>query len=505
MPGNASAIATRLKSLSRDIAGNTADQLELLVRFDELEGWRASGSRHCVAWMNLELGISIKLGWEYLRVGRRLRSLPILRAQFRSGSLTWSKVRLISRVATEETEGLLVHAALDASVSDLERLCNEYRWNNDEIQDEDDPADGESARAFMQFQARSLTWNKSSNGNTDIRLSLPAELAAAFLASVEQSLGLLEDTNGPEYVVVESDTTINTDNPENPATGKTIYTMAQKRADAAVLMAETSLQSAGREMATADRYQVIVTVDASELRNQLPSDDGTTGDNQSRIPGKRPCVDGTSPVARETARRIACDCSTSTITLSEGEPIDIGRKSRVWPAAMTRAIKARDQHCQMPGCTQTRNLQIHHIRHWADGGSTGVDNGVCLCSGCHVLVHEGGYRIERVDGHADRLDEQFHRQQPSHHEAAARITDSERLLRDSRKSFDQVRRLSPTRYRFRVVDANGCDIRDSDSRLSQESEPHSARLSTRVDFSDTGVADETGMYEVTESPACAIY
>jgi hypothetical protein len=126
-------------------------------------------------------------------------------------------------------------------------------------------------------------------------------------------------------------------------------------------------------------------------------------------------------------------------------------------------------------------------------------------TGCHVLVHEGGYRIERVDGHADRLDEQFQRQRPSHYKAAARITDGERLLRDSRESFDQIRKLSPTRYRFQVVDANGCDIRDSDSHLSHESEPHSAQLSTHVDFPNTGVADETGMYEVTESPACTIY
>jgi hypothetical protein len=43
--------------------------------------------------------------------------------------------------------------------------------------------------------------------------------------------------------------------------------MRQRRADAAVLMAETSLQCAGRDIATSDRYQVIVTVDASELSN----------------------------------------------------------------------------------------------------------------------------------------------------------------------------------------------------------------------------------------------
>jgi len=40
-------------------------------------------------------------------------------------------------------------------------------------------------------------------------------------------------------------------------------------------------------------------------------------------------------------------------------------------------------------------LDVHHIQHWADGGETSVDNGVFLCYQHHVLVQEGGYRIER--------------------------------------------------------------------------------------------------------------
>ena len=72
-------------------------------------------------------------------------------------------------------------------------------------------------------------------------------------------------------------------------------------------------------------------------------------------------------------------------TKVNGEPIDIGLKSRLWPTAMARAIKDRDHHCQFYDCTQTQNLQIHHINHWADGGTTSVSNGVCLCQGCHTI------------------------------------------------------------------------------------------------------------------------
>ena len=38
-------------------------------------------------------------------------------------------------------------------------------------------------------------------------------------------------------------------------------------------------------------------------------------------------------------------------------------------------------------------MQAHHIRHWADGGETTLDNLVTLCSFHHRLVHEGGYGV----------------------------------------------------------------------------------------------------------------
>ncbi len=72
-------------------------------------------------------------------------------------------------------------------------------------------------------------------------------------------------------------------------------------------------------------------------------------------------------------------------------------------------------------------------------------------------MHEGGYRIERVNDEQKRLDAQFQRQQ-----ATPQTTNEvEKVLRDSRQSFEQVRTLSPTRFRFRVVNREGEDIRDT--------------------------------------------
>jgi hypothetical protein len=66
---------------------------------------------------------------------------------------------------------------------------------------------------------------------------------------------------------------------------------------------------------------------------------------------------------------------------------------------MRRALRARDQGCRFPGCTNTHFIDGHHIRHWADGGETSLGNLVQLCRHHHRLVHEGGFGCERqADG-----------------------------------------------------------------------------------------------------------
>ena len=427
-PTNESAIKQRLKALSQDITSHHADLLELLVRFDDLQGWTNTGASHCAAWMNTEIGISIQLGWEYLRVGRQLAELTTLRALFRAGKLSWSKVRLITRVANTDNEKLLCHAALDASVSDVKRLCEGYRWddNNDEV--------AENNQALQQWDSRSFTWNETSNGCTRIQLVLPPEIAQAFLNSVEHSLNQME-----------------------PSTSK----MAQRRADAATLMAESSLQAAGKDISNADRYQVIVSVCDTELSTTKSQ---VADSVASKTPSMRAklsnATTNSTAISKEKARRIACDCSISTITKHNGEPIDIGQKSRIWPAPMARAIKERDQKCVWPGCTQSNHLHIHHIKHWADGGSTSVQNGVCLCAHHHTLVHEGGFTLENIDNDIQKLDAQFMQQQRADDLS---MFDFEKTLRNDRDSFDAVRRLSPAQYRFRVIDTKCTGHKHTDS------------------------------------------
>ena len=133
-----------------------------------------------------------------------------------------------------------------------------------------------------------------------------------------------------------------------------------------------------------DRYQVVVHADAGALSGEQGG-------------GRCELADG-SPLAIQTARRLACDASLVRLLERDGQPLRIGRKTRTIPPALRRALTARDRGCRFPGCGSRRYLDAHHIEHWADGGATDLENLLHLCGHHHRLLHEGGYRITRTAG-----------------------------------------------------------------------------------------------------------
>jgi hypothetical protein len=72
----------------------------------------------------------------------------------------------------------------------------------------------------------------------------------------------------------------------------------------------------------------------------------------------------------------------------------LGRSRRLATPAQIAALTVRDgERCRFPGCTHTRYLHAHHVRHWLHGGRTDIDNLVLICSFHHQLIHDHGYRI----------------------------------------------------------------------------------------------------------------
>ncbi|HUG04509.1 MAG TPA: HNH endonuclease signature motif containing protein [Steroidobacteraceae bacterium] len=73
------------------------------------------------------------------------------------------------------------------------------------------------------------------------------------------------------------------------------------------------------------------------------------------------------------------------------------------PPAIRRALQSRDKGCRFPGCSFTRYVDGHHVKHWVHGGETKLSNLVTLCRFHHRQVHEGKVEVQILDDGAFRF------------------------------------------------------------------------------------------------------
>jgi hypothetical protein len=107
----------------------------------------------------------------------------------------------------------------------------------------------------------------------------------------------------------------------------------------------------------------------------------------SRV-GEAGLVDFDTRLSASAVRRLACDAEILPLVLgSRSQVLDVGRSSRLVTPGLWHALVARDRHCAFPGCTRMPiACDAHHVRHWADGGATALDNLVLLCRTHHTVV-----------------------------------------------------------------------------------------------------------------------
>jgi hypothetical protein len=159
---------------------------------------------------------------------------------------------------------------------------------------------------------------------------------------------------------------------------------AQRRADALVELCRQALDRGDVPTKGGVRPHLNVTVDLETL--------------ERRVGSKAAELDWHGPITGETARRLACDAGVNRIiTRGKSEILDVGRRTRVVPAAIRRAVIARDRQCVEPGCDRPWWwCDIHHKVHWIDGGRTAVEDLELRCRRHHRDVHEGRARAEAL-------------------------------------------------------------------------------------------------------------
>lgn len=100
----------------------------------------------------------------------------------------------------------------------------------------------------------------------------------------------------------------------------------------------------------------------------------------------------------DTIGVISCDSSLNRIVWDgTSEILDVGRRTRIVPSALRRAVTARDRHCVWRGCGRNaRWADVHHLISWADDGTTALDNLCLLCRYHHTLLHLHGWEPDDV-------------------------------------------------------------------------------------------------------------
>lgn len=117
--------------------------------------------------------------------------------------------------------------------------------------------------------------------------------------------------------------------------------------------------------------------------------------------GQRVAALHVGPVLCDAERRyLSCDATCEVWFERAGQPIGAGRSTRVINRRLRRALEHRHPMCAVPGCTATRGLHAHHIRHWEDGGPTELANLVLVCPYHHRLHHRG---VITISGTAHEL------------------------------------------------------------------------------------------------------
>ena len=322
---------------------------EMAAAFARTQEYDAAGCYSPIHWLRQNCHMTAGAAADRIVVGERLTSTPDSVEAMEAGEIGFAHLALIAREAEALAESgsnkqfdetPLLAKARDFTVGRFRNFCHHQRHAND-------PA-GYAAEQADAVTARSLELKTGERGMLWIRGVLDPEGGNILRTALE---------------------------PLAHRTGKgDDRTKDRRLGDALVELASHGQCS-----------QLLVT---TTLETLLQHAGAPAAD-----------VEFSLPISAASVARLACDCNVTRILLgSQSQVIDVGRSKRVITPALERALRVRDRTCRWPGCDRPGSYTAaHHLKHWARGGKTDLENLVLLCHRHHWMVHEGGWQIVRQE------------------------------------------------------------------------------------------------------------
>ena len=330
------------------VAAGEARLLAFLGEFDAREEWARQGFPSCVSWLAWRLGMGSKAASERVRVARALRDLPVLRATYERGEVSFTQVRAVTRLAGLQPEEDLIAMARSASGAQIERLARGVRRAQHlNAADQDPQSTGRPA----------VTTRYDEDGTLVLTARFPAEQGAELLAALEAARTKLDQEIQAEKSKQQSSA-------EDPPP-----------------------RAARRPGASA--AQALLRI-AADWVTGLPA----TARRRAKLRAT-PLVDPLSGWARLSDGEFLPPAGATGLRLIEDADLtryDLARTSREADEKLRRVLGLIDgERCRFPGCSARRHLHAHHVRPWSLGGPTDLANLVFMCSRHHVVIHEQGY------------------------------------------------------------------------------------------------------------------
>jgi Domain of unknown function (DUF222)/HNH endonuclease len=352
-------LASDLDEIERAVRVLEAERSRRLAEFERRGAHADDGFLSLSAWLVARHRLAPSTATRRVRVARAMHSMPQAARACAAGELSDAAVAILASAresypeAFSGCEEALLQAARTLPVSGLRSVVAYWRQAQDLARAEQEEDE--------RFGRRRLHVSPTLGGMVRVDGDLDPEAGQTLLSAIQ--------------AVMDADARTRR-HPESRSPG-------QRRADALGEICRSWLDSSERPEVLGERPHVVVTLDLEAL-------EGRAGRSELQDWG---------PVTPGTARRLACDAKVSRVIVDgASRPLDVGRSTKVVPPALRRAVTVRDRGCRFPGCGRPPGwCDAHHVRHWADGGETALDNLVLLCRPHHRAVHRG-FGVQIRDG-----------------------------------------------------------------------------------------------------------
>jgi hypothetical protein len=334
------------------------------------------------------LGYKPRSTQERLRVAEALEQLPAMARALEEGTLHWSAVRELTRIAVADNEQAWIDVARGKSVRQLEELVAGKRPGDDPSS----PHQPGARRHVLRFEVAPETFALFREALSALRRSLDSTLDedGALLAMARcvldgPGLGGPREPGRSSYQTVLS-VCAECGRGQQLANGELVPVGAE-----IVAMAQCDGQHIGRVPPRSSSA-------GSPLGGALANDNDHVD----------PCVHSEPVEANaQTDGHPDTPAPQDAHVSASAPPAARSRATQTPPPALRRAVLLRDQRrCCVPGCRNSRFLDVHHIQLRSEGGPNESENLLTLCGVHHRATHRGELLIERSSagvrfGHAD--------------------------------------------------------------------------------------------------------